>query len=102
MFEKALVAVDLSPAQDALVAALPALQGWGVTSVVLAHVIPLGYVAGAGFARPEEFRAWLEERAAPLRGEGLQVTTSVSTSGLVADELLSLAAREGANLVVVG
>ncbi|TVQ29393.1 MAG: universal stress protein [Geminicoccaceae bacterium] len=102
MFEKALVAVDLSPAQDALLAHLEDLQGWGVQHLVLAHVIPLGYVAGAGFAQPEEFRGWLEERAAPLRRAGLLVTTSVSTTGLVADELSSVAALEGASLVVVG
>ncbi len=102
MFEKALVAVDLSLAQDALSARLHELQSWGVQRLVLAHVIPLGYVAGAGFAQPEEFRGWLEERAAPLRSAGLEVTTSVSTSGLVADELLSVAALEGASLVVVG
>lgn len=57
---------------------------------------------GAGYGHEDEFRAWLEKDAAPIREAGLTVTTSVTASGVPADELLAVARAEGADLVVVG
>lgn len=102
MFKKALVGVDQSPAEESLLSCLPDLGRWGVQSVVLAHVIRIGYAEGAGYGHEEEFRAWLERDAAPIREAGLTVTTSVTASGVPADELLAVARAEGADLVVVG
>lgn len=102
MFKKALVGIDQSPAEQSLLSCLPDLGRWGVEAVVLAHVIRVGYAQGAGYGHQEEFRAWLEKDAAPLREGGLNITTSVSASGDPADELLALAGAEGADLVVVG
>lgn len=43
MFNKALVGVDQSPAEESLLSCLPDLGRWGIQSVVLAHVIRIGY-----------------------------------------------------------
>lgn len=102
MFRTALVAVDLSPAEKPLLGCLPDLRGWGVGSVVLAHVIQVGYIEGAGFGHEDEYRAWLEKRAAPLRQAGFDVAVSVSVSGVSADALLGVAKQHKADLVVVG
>lgn len=102
MFKKALVGVDQSPAEESLLSCLPDLGRWGIQSVLLAHVIRIGYVQGAGYGHEDEFRAWLEKGAAPIREAGLTVTTSVTASGVPADELLAVARAEGADLVVVG
>jgi nucleotide-binding universal stress UspA family protein len=102
MFNKALVGVDPSPAEESLLACLPDLRRWGIESVVLAHVIQIGYAQGAGYGHEDEYRAWLEARAEPLRAAGLTVTVSVTASGVAADELLAAARAEGADLVVVG
>lgn len=102
MFSKALVGVDLSPAEASLLSCLPDLARWGVRSVTLAHVIEIGYGQGAGFGHEDDYRAWLEERAAPLRAAGLAVDVAVTASGVPADELLAVAAARKADLVVVG
>ncbi|MDZ7735691.1 MAG: universal stress protein [Gammaproteobacteria bacterium] len=102
MFKKALVGVDPSPAEMSLLSCLPDLARWGIESMILAHVIRVGYVQGAEYGHEEECRSWLEERAAPLRSAGLSVTTSITDSGVPADELLALARAEEADLLVVG
>jgi nucleotide-binding universal stress UspA family protein len=102
MFKKALVGVDQSPAEKSLLSCLPDLGRWGIQSVVLAHVIRIGYAQGAGYGHEDEYRAWLEKDAAPIRQAGLTVTTSVTASGVPADELLAVAQSQGADLVVVG
>jgi nucleotide-binding universal stress UspA family protein len=102
MFKKALVGVDLSPAAESLLSCLPDLSRWGIESVILAHVIQIGYTQGASYGHEDEYRSWLDERAAPLRAAGLTVTTLVTASGVPADELLAVARAEGADLVVVG
>jgi nucleotide-binding universal stress UspA family protein len=102
MFSKALVGVDISPAETSLLSCLPDLVRWGIQSVVLAHVIQIGYGQGAGYGHEDDYRSWLESRAEPLRTAGLTVSVSVTASGAPADELLAVARAEGADLVVVG
>jgi nucleotide-binding universal stress UspA family protein len=102
MFKKALVGVDLSPAEKSLLSCLPDLGSWGIDSVVLTHVIRIGYAQGAGYGHEDEYRAWLEKAATPIREAGLTVTTLVTASGVPADELLAVAQAQGADLVVVG
>ncbi|MEX2650373.1 MAG: universal stress protein [Alphaproteobacteria bacterium] len=102
MFKRALVGVDLSPAEESLLSCLPDLSRWGIDSVVLAHVIRIGYAQGAGYGHEDEYRAWLEKAATPIRAAGLTVATSVTASGVPAEELLAVAQSQGANLVVVG
>ena len=102
MFKTALVGVDHSLAEASLLTCLPDLTNWGIESVILAHVIQVGYAQGAGFGHESEYEIWLEETAASLREVGLTVTTSVTASGDVAEELLTVARAKGADLVVVG
>jgi nucleotide-binding universal stress UspA family protein len=102
MFNKALVGVDLSPAEESLLACLPDLRRWGIESVILAHVIQIGYAQAAGYGHEDEYRSWLNERAQPLRAAGLTVTVSVTASGVPADELLAAARTQEADLIVVG
>jgi nucleotide-binding universal stress UspA family protein len=102
MFTRALVGVDISPAEDSLLSCLPDLVRWGIESVVLAHVIQIGYGQLAGYGHEDDYRSWLNARAEPLRTAGLTVSVSVTASGVPADELLAAARAEGADLVVVG
>ncbi|MFN4204781.1 MAG: universal stress protein [Agrobacterium albertimagni] len=102
MYKKALVGVDASPVETPFPSCLPDLRSLGIQSVVLAHVIQIGRVQGAGYGHEDEYRSWLDACSAPLREAGLTVTTSVMASGAPADKLLDVAQAERADLVVVG
>jgi nucleotide-binding universal stress UspA family protein len=102
MFTKALVGVDISPAETSLLSCLPDLVRWGIESVVLAHVIQIGYGQGRVTVMRTTIAPGWNARAEPLRAAGLTVSVSVTASGVPADELLAAARAEGADLVVVG
>ena len=102
MFETALVALDLSPAEAPIVDCLADLRKWGVKKLILTHVVRVGYAQGAGYGHEPDLLAWLERRAEPLRAAGLAVEVHVRAAGAPADEILAAAAETGADLVVVG
>jgi len=89
MFTSALVALDLSPAEEPILDCLPDLKKWGITKVILTHVIQVGYNQLAGYGHADDYRAWLEKCAIPLREADIAVDFVVRTSGVVADEVLA-------------
>ncbi|PHS74038.1 MAG: hypothetical protein COB19_08470 [Porticoccus sp.] len=102
MFTSALVALDLSPAEQPILDCLPDLKKWGVIKVTLTHVIQVGYNQFAGYGHEDDYRDWLEKCAVPLREAGLKVNSVVHSSGTVADEVLAVAAEIDADLIVIG
>ncbi len=102
MFNTALVALDLAPAERPIVDCLPELQTWGIKRVVLTHVIQVGYMQGAALAHEQDYIEWLEKLAQPLREAGLEVAVSIRASGLPAEEILKAATEHGADLIVIG
>ncbi|MDP2449622.1 MAG: universal stress protein [Polaromonas sp.] len=102
MFKTAILALDLSAAEEPLLDCIPELLNWGVQRLVIVHIVRVGYVQGPGYHQQEDTTEWLERRAAPLRAAGLQVEISVRPAGVPADEILLAAAEAGAKLVVVG
>jgi nucleotide-binding universal stress UspA family protein len=102
MFEIALVALDLAPAEQPIVDCLPELQRWGVRRVILTHVIQVTYHQFSGYGHEDEYRAWLEKMAEPLRKSGLEVEIRIRTSGVPAEEILIAATEFGADLIVIG
>lgn len=102
MFDKALTALDLSPAEQPILDCLPALQDWGVRHLVLTHVIQIGYMQGIPLAHEQDYVDWLEKCAQPLRDQGLSVEVQIRASGVPADEILAAAGETGADLIVIG
>lgn len=102
MFERALVAVDISPATEALVSALPGLRELGTEEVALVHVAkPVGVPVSRTVELVEDVRDHLEEIASNLRQEGLGVTVDVPT-GAAAPELVRVAGEWDPSFIVVG
>jgi nucleotide-binding universal stress UspA family protein len=102
MFTTALVALDQSPAAPPTLARVADLSGWGIKKVILTHVVRVGYNQFAAYDHGENYREWLERCAEPLKEAGLEVTVCVRISGLVADELLAIAAEFKADLLLIG
>ena len=102
MFETALVALDLAPAEQPIIDCLPELRRWGVQRIVLTHVIQLGYMQGAALAHEQDYVDWLDQLAEPLRAAGLEVSISVRAGPAPADEILAEADKKAADLIVIG
>lgn len=102
MFEKAVVGLDLSPAEKPMMDCLSDLARWGIEELVLVHVLRVGYIEGTGFRQREDYTEWLSERADSLKAEGLRVTIELRDSVDVAGELLDVATAEKADILVVG
>jgi nucleotide-binding universal stress UspA family protein len=101
MFGHAVVALDLTPAGDAVLTCLPGLRGLGVHELTLVHVAEVGYPVAGAVAHLDHHRARLQEMAGRLRNEGFQVDIQ-SRMGGAATEILRVADERGAALVLVG
>ena len=102
MYPTALIALDLSPAEAPMLDCLGDLRDLGVARLILTHVIRVGYAQGAGFGHEDEYRAWLENHAAPLRRAGMEVDIDIRAAGQPAAEILDAAAAHQADLIVIG
>ncbi len=102
MFDNVLVALDMSPAEQPIIACMPELKHWGVRHLTLTHVIQFGYAQGAALAYQQDYVDWLEKCAVPLRAAGLSVDVEIRASGIPADEILTVAATMEADLIVIG
>jgi len=102
MFNKAVIALDLSPAEQPIVQCLPALRQWGINELILTHVMQIGYMQGVPLAHEKDYIDWLEEQAVPLREAGFSVAVQVRASGRPADEILAVASDVKADLLVIG
>ena len=101
-FNKVLVGVDFSPAENALLSCLPALKRWGTETLVLTHMVPVGYTSMAGYGHEADYLKELEDKAKPLRQAGLTVETLVRDDMQPAKGFVSLAEEQGADLMLVG
>ncbi|MEX2130545.1 MAG: universal stress protein [Pseudohongiellaceae bacterium] len=102
MFDKALAALDLSPAELPLLDCLPFLRKWGVHHLVLTHIIRVGYGQGAALAHEQDYIEWLEQSAIPLGIAGLSVEVKVQASGEPARAILAIAEETAVDLIIIG
>lgn len=102
MFKTALLALDLSPAAEPLLACATELRRWGVERVVVAHVVRVGYGQAPGERALEELTEWLQRCAARLRGADVRIDVAVRAAGSAASGVLALADEIEADLMVLG
>jgi nucleotide-binding universal stress UspA family protein len=101
MFETVILATDLSPLWDEIVACAGELKALGCSRVILTHVITLKFLMGMEGKLESEARPLLKGQAAQLEAQGLKVTMEMP-SGLPAYSLKEVARCCGADLIVVG
>jgi nucleotide-binding universal stress UspA family protein len=102
MFRKVLVAMDLSPATEALVSALPGMKEFGTRELNLVHVArPLADPVSRSLREVEDLKARLNTLADHLRGKGFEVTVDVPT-GAPAPETVRVAETRQPDLIMVG
>ncbi|MDO9533104.1 MAG: universal stress protein, partial [Deltaproteobacteria bacterium] len=101
MFEKIVLATDLSPAWNEIVACAGELKALGCKQVILTYVISVKFMAGMEGILQSTARPQLEAQQQQLEAQGLNVTLEIPM-GLPADSLNEIACRYGADLIVVG
>jgi len=101
MFERIVLATDLSPAWNEIVACAGEFKALGCKQVILTYVISVKFMAGMEGSLQAAARPKLEAQQQQLEAQGLQVTVETPV-GLPADSLNDLACRYGADLIVVG
>lgn len=103
MFKRALVSMDLSPASEALVASLPGLQDYGVSSVILVHVAkPVEYPISQAIAEVEKVRQRLTRLKTTLEGKGFDHVEVDVPIGEASTEVIREAREREVDLVVIG
>jgi len=101
LFETIVLATDLSPAWNEIVACAGELRALGCKRVILTHVISVKFMSGMEGILQSTARPQLEAQQQQLEAQGLQVTVEIAM-GLPADSLNQIACRYGAGLIVAG
>jgi len=101
MFEKIVLATDLSHAWDEIVACAGEFKVLGCKEVILTHVITVLFLGGLEATLRIEAEPKLEKQKQFLQGQGFKVNVEMPT-GLPAYSLNDVARRHGADLIVVG
>jgi nucleotide-binding universal stress UspA family protein len=102
MFRKVLVAMDLSPATEALISALPSMKEFGTEEFNLVHVArPLADPISKSLREIGDLKERLQTLAGRLEGEGFKVTVDVPT-GAPAEEIVRAAESRRPDLILVG
>jgi nucleotide-binding universal stress UspA family protein len=101
MFNKIVLATDVSPAWDEIVACAGEFKSLGCKEVILTHVITVKFLGGLEATLRAEAEPKLEAQKQQLLAQGFKVNVEIPT-GLPAYSLNDVARRHGADLIVVG
>ena len=101
MFKTIVLATDLSPAWDEIVACAGEFKALGCSRVILTNVIVTRFLVGLEEMLRADVRPKLEAQQRQLEAQGFQVEVEMPM-GLPASSLNEIAARHGADLIVVG
>jgi|YNPNPStandDraft_1061719.scaffolds.fasta_scaffold01881_12 nucleotide-binding universal stress UspA family protein len=101
MFEKVVLATDLTPAWEEIVACAAEFKTLGAREFILAHVITVKFLGGMEAALKAEAEPKLAAQKQQLEAQGFRVQVEL-VSGLPAFALNEVARRHEAHLLVVG
>lgn len=101
MFKTIVLATDLSPAWDEIIACAGEFKALGCKRIILTYVISVKFMAGMEGMLVSAAQPKLEAQQQQLEAQGLEVTVETPV-GLPAASLNDVACRYGADLIVVG
>jgi nucleotide-binding universal stress UspA family protein len=101
MFDRVVVSIDLSPATEALVSALPGLADFGTREIVLAHILRQSDYVSKDIGTAQDTRRRLQPLAERLEGLGFGVGVDVIAGG-PASEVTRIAREREADFIMVG
>jgi nucleotide-binding universal stress UspA family protein len=101
MFEKIVLATDLSAIWDEIVACAGEFKALGASEFILTHVITVRFLGGLEATLRAEAEPKLAKQKEFLQGQGFKASLEIPV-GLPAFSLNDVARRHGADLIVVG
>jgi len=101
VFKTIVLATDLSPAWDEVIACAGEFKALGVSDIILTHVITVLFLGGLEGSIKAQARPKLEAQKASLEAQGFTVGIEMPT-GLPAQSLNEVARCCGADLIVLG
>lgn len=101
MFERIVLATDLSPAWDEIVACAGEFKALGCSQMILTNVIVTRFMLGLEESLRADVRPKLERQQRQLEAQGFRVEVEIPV-GMPAASLNDIAARHGADLIMVG
>ena len=101
MFKTIVLATDLSPAWDEIIACAGEFKALGASEIILTHVITVKFMSGMEGLLEAETRPKLEAQKQQLIGQGFKASVEMPV-GLPAHSLNDVARCCGADLIVVG
>jgi nucleotide-binding universal stress UspA family protein len=101
MFDRVLVSLDLSPATEALVSALPGLSDFGTREIVLAHIVKQTEFVSQDIGLAQSTRRRLGSLVERLEALGFKVTMDIAAGG-PASEITRIARERDADVILVG
>ena len=101
MFERIVVATDLSPACDEIVAHAAELRTFGCRKAILAYVITVKFLVGLDELLKAEAQPKLEAQKRQLESQGLEVVIEMPL-GIPGFRINEVAERYGATLIMLG
>lgn len=101
MFDRIILATDLSPAWDEIVSCAGEFKALGCTNIILTHVLTVRFLGGMEGKLRQEAQEKLASQKAQLEAQGFTVGIEIPT-GLPAHSLNEVARCCGADLMVVG
>jgi nucleotide-binding universal stress UspA family protein len=101
MFERIVLATDLSPAWDEIVACAGEFKTLGCSQVILTNVIVTRFRLGLEESLRADVRPKLERQQRQLEAQGFRVEVEIPI-GMPAASLNDVASRHGADLIVAG
>jgi nucleotide-binding universal stress UspA family protein len=101
IFDRVVMATDLSPAWDQIVACGAELRQLGCSGVILTYVITPNFFGGPGESMPPPAASRLAAQRRVLADQGLEVIIETPI-GLPGRSLNGVAQKHGASLIIIG
>ncbi len=101
MFEKVLIATDLSPASGCLIQCVAELKALGLKRAVLAHVVYVANTPGLETLLEREAKPELDLQKGLLEEQGIETAIALEL-GVPAHDLNDLAGRHGVDAIIIG
>lgn len=101
MFEKVLIATDLSPASDALISCVGELKNLGLQEVILVHVIYVANTPGLDVLLSQDAEPILELQKSVIEKQGIRVITEMPV-GIPSYTLSDIAEKYDVAAIIIG